>query len=172
MAEITEDWLREIGFKWHQFDRQPAKHWLLWLGDAIASKTTGYEDLGIELAPAWWQNRHGDDMGDVGGWNCWLRADSAGRYHRFIHVRHLHRQSDLIALVEALTGQAWNPENNFGGSMLRPSRAAAIRAELDRPDRVLLRARHPWAECEKDDSRGRALPEHLEAYVKANPKTQ
>lgn len=22
-VKITEDWLRECGFKWHQFDRQP-----------------------------------------------------------------------------------------------------------------------------------------------------
>jgi len=29
---LTEEWLKRVGFKWHQLDRQPDKHWLLWLG--------------------------------------------------------------------------------------------------------------------------------------------
>jgi hypothetical protein len=28
---ISEPWLRCAGFKWHQIDRQPSKHWVLWL---------------------------------------------------------------------------------------------------------------------------------------------
>lgn len=31
---ITEDWLRDCGFKWEQHERQPAKHWVLWIGVA------------------------------------------------------------------------------------------------------------------------------------------
>lgn len=42
-----------------------------------------------------------------------------------------------------------------------------LRAEHDRLDRRLLRERTRWAEIEKDDSRGHALPEHMEAAVKA-----
>jgi hypothetical protein len=26
---ISEDWLRSVGFKWHQIDRQPSRHWVL-----------------------------------------------------------------------------------------------------------------------------------------------
>lgn len=50
---ITEDWLKLVGFKWHEFERQNAKHWLLWLGGGLRQKPslTDYEDLGIELAP-------------------------------------------------------------------------------------------------------------------------
>lgn len=47
---ITEDWLKESGFKWHQFDRQPNKQWLLWLAGVFADGFTGFEDLGIELS--------------------------------------------------------------------------------------------------------------------------
>ena len=39
---ITEEWLKEVGFKWHQLARQPEKQWLLWLGDAVR------DGLGIE----------------------------------------------------------------------------------------------------------------------------
>ena len=48
---ITEEWLREVGFKWHQFDRQPTKHWLLWLADTFPRRMFhDNEDFGIELA--------------------------------------------------------------------------------------------------------------------------
>lgn len=48
---ITEDWLKAIGFKWHNLELQPDKHWLLWLGSAQYNNTTCYEDLGVEVAP-------------------------------------------------------------------------------------------------------------------------
>lgn len=35
---ITEEWLKSVGFKWHQFDRQPDKHWLLWLGGGLKER--------------------------------------------------------------------------------------------------------------------------------------
>lgn len=150
---ITDDWLREVGFKWHQFDRQPAKQWLLWLGDAMGDKMTSYEDIGIELAP----------MGhlDSARWFCWLRGDSAGRYHRFIHVRHLESRAQLIRMVEGLTGQTWNPANHYAGAARTPEQAARIHAEnAARADRM---GKWPaWADVEKDDTRGRALPEHMQ----------
>ena len=166
---ITEDWLREAGFKWHQFDRQPQKHWLLWLGNAAGQdRITSSEDLGIELAPAWWPNRHGDDVGNLGAWHCWLRSDTAGRYHRFIHIRYLRTRYELIDLVEALTGQVWDPMNHLFGSVHTPQNAERLRRDFDRLDRQLttgapVHAR--WYDVEKDDTRGRALPEHLQAHA-------
>lgn len=166
---ITEDWLRDVGFKWHQFGRQPDKHWLLWLGGALGQdRITSSEDLGIELAPAWWPNRNGDPVGDVGAWHCWLRGDTAGRYHRFIHVRLLRSQAELIDLVASLSGQSWDPANHFFGSIHTPQNAERIRRDFDRPDRQLTTGAPPyarWHEIEKDDTRGRALPEHMQAHA-------
>jgi hypothetical protein len=161
-APITEAWLKEVGFKWHQVNLQPDKHWLLWLGDAIRerddSSFTSYEDIGIELA-RW--------LGDDPSWFCWFRSDAAGRYHRFIHLRHLRYQHEVIALVEAVTGQPWDPRNHFYGSCVGPKQAERNRSEHDRLDRVIRRENPKWSEIEKDDTRGRALPEHLDAHAKA-----
>lgn len=156
--QITEDWLTEVGFKWHQLDRQPDKHWLLWLGDTIRAKDdslTSTEDLGIELAPC-----RRDE------WFCWLRGDCAGRYHRFIHLRYLRTERDVILLVEALTGFAWRPQDHFFGSCCSPAFAERHRAQRSRLDREIREEGHPWAGIEKDATRGRALPEHLEAHEK------
>lgn len=162
-APITEDWLREVGFKWHELERFGGKHWLLWLGDAMGDgRMVDFEDFGIELAS------HGptDER-----WFCWLRSDTAGRYHRFIHARYLRFQHELVAMIEGLTGQAWDPANNFYGSMRTPSQAARLREEHARLDQRMMRERAKWSDVEKDDSRGRALPEHLEAAVKAGKAT-
>lgn len=167
---ITEDWLKEVGFKWHQLDRQPDKHWLLWLGDAIRAQDdslTSTEDLGIELAPCWWRNSAGGIGGTEGRWFCWFRGDCSGRYHRFIHLRYLHTQRDVIALVEVLTGFSWRPQDHFYGSCCSPPSAERHRAQRSRLDREFREQGHPWAGVEKDATRGRALPEHLEAHEKA-----
>lgn len=160
---IDEAWLKEVGFKWHQLERQTSKHWLLWLGAAVRShddSLTDDEDIGIEVAAG---------IGDR-GWFCWLRSDAAGRYHRFIHLRHLHTRTDLIRIVEAISGFQWNPENHLYGGVKSPAQARRIREGENRMDRELRREGHPWAEIEKDDTRGRALPDHLEAHEKAKPK--
>lgn len=157
---ITEEWLQSVGFRWHQLERQPSKHWLLWLGDAVRAKDGGLtatEDIGIELA---------ESLGR-GGWFCWFRADCAGRYSRFIHLRHLTTQDEVIRLVEVVSGWPWRPQDHFYGSCLSPASADHVRAEHDRMDRRLLREGHPWREIERDDSRGRALPEHMEAHAKS-----
>lgn len=152
---ITEQWLSESGFKWHQLDRQIHKHWLLWLGDCI-SERTGYDALGVEVT------KGSDDW-----WYCWLRSDCAGRYSRFLHVRHLYTVNQLILLIEGLTGQLWNPEHNLYGSMRTPTQAAYLRQEADRLDRRWLRESQPWREIEKDDTRGGALPEHMQLAIDA-----
>lgn len=155
---ITEEWLKAVGFRWHQFDRQPDKHWLLWLGDAVreaeGQSLTSYEDIGLEMTP----NRDGK-------WFCWLRDDAAGRYHRFIHLRHLSMTDEVIQLVVAITGQDWNPENHQYGSCRGPRQAQALREADERLDRRINRANHKWSEVEKDDTRGRALPEHMQAAI-------
>ena len=157
---ITEEWLREVGFRWHQFDRQPNKQWLLWLGDCLREGEgwcfTGTEDLGLELA----YNKPSDN------WFCWLRSDAAHRYHRFIHVRHLKVRGDVIQLVVALTGFEWIPANHMNGCVLRPERADYYRREADRLDNRIREQSTKWYEAEKDDSRGGALPEHVDAAIK------
>jgi hypothetical protein len=157
---ITEEWLKEVGFKWHQFDRQPNKHWLLWLGDALAD-ASGYRDdtsdLGIELARSSFSDRE--------YWFCWLRSDTAHRYSRFLHVRHVLYRDDLIRMIEGLTGRTWNPANHFYGCMKTTEQAARLRADHDRLDRRLLREGAPWGDHEKDDTRGGALPEHMKGKV-------
>lgn len=151
--EIAEDWLRAVGFKWHNLERQPDKHWLLWLGGATRGDQmfAGHEDLGVEVTPS-----------RDGMWFCWLRSDVAHRYSRFLHVRHLRTRVELIKLIEALTGQTWNPANNLYGSMRTPEAAARIREADERLDLRMMRERPAWREIEKDDSRGGALPEHME----------
>jgi hypothetical protein len=272
---ITEEWLKEVGFKWHQFDRQPDKQWLLWLGDHTDSGDT--QALGIELT-----------VGTRGEfWFCWLRSDTSHRYSRFLHIRHmkvkgityltplegnercqsilntnvgvadqvltsmsasiaagmaslatiaaktpvaaqmamwitwfakfaeeaeplgaaclakngarrilypvgktpgapplnrlaLRREFDwqkglkyispkvkgeVIRLIVALTDSDWKPENHIGGSAMTQKRADSIRADYDRLDRRIVREGRPWRDIEKDDSRGGALPEHMQGAI-------
>jgi hypothetical protein len=160
---LTEAWLRANGFKWHQFERQPSKHWLLWLGDVVADGgMTCYEDLGIEVAFGSHRGR-----GNLDGWFCWLRSDAAGRYHRFIHLRTLLTERDLVIAIQGITGVEFNPEHCWNGCLLRPEQTEWRRRENDRLDRQLMRAGHRWYDIERDDTRGRALPEHMEVAEKA-----
>lgn len=161
--EITEDWLRSVGFKWAQFDRQPQKQWILWLGDALQEnhkdrhwRFTSTEDLGIQICAGAIDET----------WNCWLRADTSHRYHRFIHVRTLKFQDEVAGLVEALTGYPWKPENHINGCVETPEVAARLRADYHRLDRVIAREQHPWYDHEKDGGRAKALPEHIDAAIK------
>jgi hypothetical protein len=157
---ITEEWLREVGFKWHQLERQPEKMWLLWLGDAVFAGTMFmcFEDLGITVS-------HNRD----GRWSCWLRGDYSHRYSRFIFVRDMRYQGELIKLAEAITGQEWDPANHLYGSLLTPEQAARLKADdQERQKRLDQQMLQPtWRETEKDESRGRPLIEHLEAAEKA-----
>jgi len=152
---ITDEWLAEVGFKWHQFDRQPTKHWLLWLGDAQADRTVCYCDIGLEVSRMSSRDEE---------WFCWFRSDAAGRYHRFIHVRHIKTQADIISLVEAITGQSWQPENHIAGTARTSENAASLRAQLERLDVKMMREGHPWHDVERDDTLGGALPEHVQVY--------
>jgi hypothetical protein len=161
---LSEAWLKANGFKWHQFDRQTSKHWLLWLGDVVSDGggMTCYEDLGIEVTFGSYRG-----PGNYEGWFCWLRSDAAGRYHRFIHLRTLLTVRDLVVTIQGITGVEFNPENCFGGCLLRPEQAEFRRRDNERLDRVIMRENRRWSDVEKDDTRGRALPEHMVVAEKA-----
>lgn len=154
---LTEEWLKANGFKWHQFDRQPSKHWLLWLGSAMGDWGTSYEDLGIEVA-----NGHRDAK-----WFCWLRADSAGRYHRFIHIRHLETVDDLTGMIAGLIGRPFDPAHAMYGHLYTPSQAAELRERDERLDQRLKRDHPTWYEPEEDDTLGGPLVDHLIPFAKA-----
>jgi hypothetical protein len=169
---ITDEWLKGVGFKWHQLERQPNKHWLLWLGDAVGQGLfTSFEDIGIEVTSGQYLNSAGELVGDP-KWFSWLRSDAAGRYHRFIHLRHISTRGELIALIEAISGQAWNPSNHLYGSLRTPEQAEGIRRRDQELDRRLTREGYPWSDLERDESVGRPLPEHLVAARQSQAGSQ
>lgn len=160
---LSEDWLRSIGFKWHEMERQNAKHWLLWLGHALGDGGMAtFEDIGVELASGAYR---GPDRPPA--WFCWLRSDCSHRYSRFIHVRHLVTRLDLVRLIEGVIGAEFDPRNARYGSLVTPEQAERDRREEERLDRRLLRSSHPWSCTERDESRGRPLRDHMDAAIKA-----
>lgn len=158
---ITEAWLSEVGFKWHQLERQQHRHWLLWLGDALSERATSFDELGIEVS-----------MGSGGQWFCWLRSDHAGRYSRFIHIRYIQTQAELIGLIEGITGCTWRPQDVWYGSLRTPVMAQRLREESERLDRQMLRDGPKWREIEKDDSRDRALQSTLRTRFNTEHQTE
>lgn len=157
MEPIIEEWLKGAGFRWSQFDHQPDKHWTLWVG-AANGDSHDLEDIGLELAP-----------GYDGKWYCWLRSDTAGRYSRFVHVRHLRWVDELVELIAAVAGRPFDSGDVFYGALHTQERAARFRAEADRLDRKILRE-HSWRTDVSDETLGRATPAHLAAYEGACAK--
>ena len=163
---LTEAWLKKNGFKWHQLDRQPTKHWLLWLGAVVRDNDlTGVEDLGIEVAPF---SGSSDDL----RWFCWLRSDVAHRYSRFLHLRHIRTERDLVVIIQGITGVEFKPENARYGYLMTDEGAARDDAARRRLDRQIMEEGHPWSMIEEDPSVGGALPEHLEAHENAKGQRQ
>ena len=144
---ITEEWLKESGFRWDEWERSGGKHWTLWFGDLTAGEFSSFEDLGVELCKM---------RPDSEDWNCWLRSDFSHKYSRFIHLRYVATQEAVILLVEALTGVCWNPENHLYGSIRRPEQAKYLRETADRFDRRIMKS-NKWAEHEKDETRARPM---------------
>ena len=150
---LTEDFLKAVGFKWHQLERQPDKHWLLWINTEWGS----CDEIGIEVAP--------NCPTDKTKWFCWFRSDTSGRYSRFVHVRHIRTEADLVRLVEAVSGQDWNVDNHWYGAVRTPEVAAKLKAESDRLD-IKFASQNTWRDTEKDRFRGKALMEHRDVYEK------
>lgn len=116
---LSHEWLGEIGFKWHQGDRQPDKHWRLWLGWAANPGHATLEDLGIEVSP----------LMDGERWFCWLLRGPHGG-DGFIHVRYLRTRGDLLELIEALTGRPWDRNLSRYGNLYTPEQARAAISAL------------------------------------------
>lgn len=151
-ALITEEWLAAVGFKWHQLERQPNKQWLLWIGSASGNDDS--QSLGIEVT-----------KGTGSDWFCWLRSDTAHRYSRFLHVRHIVFRADVINMIEGLTGEEFARSRNRYGAMLTYERALKSKQDSDRLDQVMATQGHPWRDIEKDDTRGGSLPEHMQDSI-------
>lgn len=158
---LSEEWLKSVGFKWDQLDRQPTKHWTLWLGNAVDDNTrmADSSDIGVELATR--------SVYDDGSWHCWLRSDVAHRYCRFIHVRVLRTRRDLMEVIFGLTGREFDPDDCFYGSFLSHDRANRARAEAKRFDMLLLQTSAPWNDVEADEHRGRPRQEHTIEHDRA-----
>lgn len=115
MAEITEEWLASVGFKFREpGERQPWRHWTLTFSEQ--------DDHGLYLETTMpgWLNRHGEHVNADSGWFLWI-----GRGSQFMHLRHVFEQSEVIALVEALTGQPWVPTKAGNVQVKRRVREAA-----------------------------------------------
>lgn len=124
---LTEGWLAEAGFKWSQQERQPQKHWTLWLGwgSVDGGKWATIQDLGIEVSMAWWPGRNGSVVGDPNAWNCWLK----GMNNSLLHVRYIRTREELVALIEALTGRAWDRALSRYGNLYTPEMIASFDAQ-------------------------------------------
>lgn len=99
MVAITEDWLASVGFKYREpGERQQFRHWTLTFSEP--------DDYGmyIETTMPGCLNASGGHIGADRGWFLWL-----GRERKFIHLRHVYEQEEIVALVEALTGAKWEP---------------------------------------------------------------
>lgn len=144
---LTEDWLRDAGFKWEQFDRQPSKHWVLSIATACIDPHekgrrmwAAPDDLRIEVA-------YND--GEQPYWFCWLRSDFAGRYARLIHLRHITTIKELVTIIEAVTGRDFVSVDCLYGMFHAPENAANLRKESQRLDKRLQTAWHNRVDAEK-----------------------
>jgi len=159
---ITEDWLRDCGFKWEQHERQPAKHWVLWIGLACLdySQTQMPDSLGIEVSPV----ESYLFPGYENLWYCWIRNDIAGRYSRIIHVRHIALQEELESIISALTGRKVDWSDSMYGMLHSPDRAERMRQERMRLDQRINNAWVDRVDAERGiegiekDKRGVVLP--------------
>jgi hypothetical protein len=99
-APITEDWLGSVGFKYREpGERQSFRHWTLQFSER--------DDHGlyIETTMTGHFNDNGEHVGADRGWYLWI-----GREYHFFHLRHVFKRSEIVALVEALSGQPWTPD--------------------------------------------------------------
>ncbi len=128
---ISEDLLRDLGFKWHYVERSP-RHWVLWIGQAIPHRYgMSPDDFGVELGRSF--------VPDNSPWSLWFRADYAGRYSRFLFCRDVTHLGDLALIVEAIIGRPWRRHDILYGQLWEPEQANRLRAEDDRLDLRIAR---------------------------------
>jgi|WetSurMetagenome_2_1015567.scaffolds.fasta_scaffold330457_1 hypothetical protein len=127
MTPITEPLLRSWGFKWHELERSPHKHWLLWLGDVLPDDQENpkisfrsNEDLGIEIT-------QGEK--NATWFFVWLRADYAGRYSRCVCLGHYTHAEQLFNMISAIIGYPFDPSNTWYGSLRSPAASARLRQD-------------------------------------------
>lgn len=139
MSAITEEWLRDCGFKWEQLDRQPSKNWLLWIGLACLDhgQFQSPDSLGIQLC------KSTSSAGGIDLWNCWIRSDIVGRYARLIHIRYVYLQSEVESIIAGLTGRTVNWQDSMYGCLYSPLQAEQLRQDRMRLDQ---RINHAWVE--------------------------
>lgn len=149
MSEITEQWLKDNGFKWHDVERS-GRHYLLWIGSCIAEnpvknyRVNSHDDFGIELSKF---------QEDVNSWSVFYRADFAGRYSRFLFTREVWETEQLTRLIEAITDIPFDKSNVWYGNLLRPEQAEHLRAEENhRLDRTWA-LQGKWRDDEKDETK-------------------
>lgn len=122
---ITSAWLLKCGFKWHQLDRQPSRHWTLWIGEVLPDhdrhRSFSPDDFGVELS----RGMPGKDD----WWFVWLRADYAGRYTRFLCAGHYTTRGQLCDLIAGLTGNAFDRDHTWGGRLLPAEKAKRFQEE-------------------------------------------
>ena len=103
MTEIplTEEWLASVGFKYREpGQRQTFRHWTLTFNEP--------HDYGlyIQTTMPGHIDKEGRHVGMRHGWHLWVgRSDCSC----FLHLRRVFWRSDIIAIVEAFSGQPWSP---------------------------------------------------------------
>lgn len=108
---ISEQWLKEIKMESRTLKCDKFKHWFLWIGACIpgAVQFFGNESLALELSQ--------DDQNE-NRYFCWLVQDhNKPGCAKSIFMRFLFNKGDFILLLEALTGQEWNPGLIINGTL-------------------------------------------------------
>ena len=104
LSLITSDWLQELGFRKQWTRDTSGPNFVLWLGDSRQA-FVGTDDLGLELSTYDERGVPSDDP----RWFCWLRSDVSQSRGRFCFVRYLRKRHELVNLIEAITGEVFDP---------------------------------------------------------------
>lgn len=108
---ISEEWLKEIKLEPRTLKGDKFKHWFLWIGACIpgAVQFFGNESLALELSQ--------DDQ-DEKRYFCWLVQDyNKPGCAKSIFMRFLFNKGDFILLLEAITGEEWDPQMIVNGTL-------------------------------------------------------
>jgi hypothetical protein len=147
--QLTESWLRDVGFTWSDVERSPHKHWTLRIGTAQTDgdgMMRSSDDLMVELTPGRFGSG-GESPEDR--WFCWLRADYAGRYNRFLFAREITCVEQLVRLIESLTDTPFSPLNVRYGMLHTPEGAERFRRDEQRLDWGIAKQYHEMSEAAK-----------------------